>query len=85
MKGPTEQALEVSNKIMESVISQFQVEGNLNQMKIQIHPIISNAMFHRDNEILEAERFRTLQQLSRVLSDKAMKKAIKSLGFHLNL
>lgn len=42
-------------------------------------------MFHRDNEILEAERFRTLQQLSRVLSDKAMKKAIKTLGFRITV
>lgn len=85
MKNSSEQGLETTNQIMESVISQFQIEGDLNQMKIQIHPIISNAMFARDNELLEAERFRTIQHLSRVFSDEDMKRVVKCLGLHLTI
>jgi hypothetical protein len=85
MKKASEQGLEATNQIMKSVISQFQIEGDLNQIKIQIHPIISNAMFARDNELLEAERFRTIQHLSRVFSDEDMERVVKCLGLHLTI
>jgi len=83
MKKAVEQGLETTNKIMENVISNFKIEGDLHQMKLQMHPIISNAMFDRDNEILEDERFRTIQHLSRVFNDEEMKKAIKCLDYKL--
>ena len=85
MKKASEQGLETTNQIIESVVSQFQIKGNLNQMKIQIHPIISNAIFARDNELLEAERFRTIQHLARVFNDKDMEQIVKCLEFHLTI
>lgn len=85
MKRATDEGLNISNEIMDEVISKFEVKGDLHQIKIQIHPIISNAMFHRDNELLEEERFRTFQKLSREFNDEDMKRIIKSLGYHLTV
>lgn len=85
MKNSTAHSLEVTNQIMEAVVSTFKVEGELNQMKVQIHPIIGNAMFHRDKELLEIERFRTLIALSRALDDQSIEAAIKALRYQLTV
>ena len=47
MKKSIEQSLEVTSQIMETVIAKFEVEGDLNRMKVQMHPIIANAMYKR--------------------------------------
>lgn len=85
MKTNSELGLEISNKIIEEVIPNFKVDGDLHQMKIQIHPIISNVLYNRSNEIIEAERFRTLINLSREFNDEDMQRVIKSLGYKLTV
>jgi len=50
METSTEESLKITNEIMQSVIPLFKFEGDLNQMKIQIHPIIANGMYHRDKK-----------------------------------
>ncbi len=85
MKDSFEQGLEATKQIMETVIAKFEVEGNLNQMQLQIHPIISNVLSHRDKEVLEAERFKTLIALSRALDDENINKAITALKYELTV
>ena len=82
---PTEQSGEVVKDIVENVISQFEIQGDLNQLKVQIHPRISNAMYERDKTILERERFQTLIALARVLDDAAMESSINALGYELSV
>ena len=57
----------------------------IQQMETSIHPMISNVIFARENEILEHERFKTVIALSRVLNDEEMILAIKSLGYQLTM
>jgi hypothetical protein len=83
MKKSFSESLEVTTQIMETVVSKFEVEGDLNQMKISIHPIIANAMYNRDNELLEQERFKTLITLARTLNDGNLGKVIKALNYKL--
>jgi len=78
----TEQSSEVVKHIAENVFSQFKIKkGDLNQLKVQMHPVISNAMYAREKSILERERFQTFIALSRVLDDAAMESAINALGY----
>lgn len=85
MKKNIELGLEISDKIIAEVIPNFKVEGDLHQMKLQLHPIISNALYNHSKEIIEAERFRTLINLSREFNDEEMQKVIKSLGYKLTI
>ena len=85
MKKSIEQSLEVTNQIMETVIAKFEVEGDLNQMKVQIHPIIANTMYQRDKELLEKERFTTLITLARTLDDTNIEAVIKALRYELTI
>ncbi len=50
-----------------------------------IHPFISNAMFSRDKDVLERERFKTLITLSRTLDDENLEKVIIALNYQLTL
>jgi hypothetical protein len=74
---------ETTSQIMQTVISNFDVQGDLNQMEKNIHPIISNAMFQRDKDLLQQERFETLIILSRTLDDISISKCIDALGYKL--
>ena len=84
MKRATEQSAEVVNEIM-NIISTFKIEGDPKQLKTSIHPVISNAMFHRENELLEQERLETLVTLSRTFDDENMRKAVKALRYQITL
>ncbi len=85
MKNSVEHSLEVVNEIMTSVISSFEVKGDVNQLKTGMMPLISNAMFNRDKEVLEQERFETLITLSRTLDDEQVKKVIRALRYSLTV
>ena len=83
MKKSIEQSLEVTSQIMETVIAKFEVEGDLNQIKVQMHPIIANAMYQRDKELLEKERFETLITLARTLDNTNIEAVVKALRYEL--
>ena len=85
MEHPTENSLKIVSQIMETVISKFEVQGDLNQMKTSMMPIISNAIFHRENRLLETERFNTLITLARILTDEDIEKAIQALNYTLTV
>lgn len=51
--------------------------------RVSIHPIISNVIYHRDNELLEIERMNTIITLARVLDDTNIKLAIEGLKFKI--
>lgn len=85
MKKSIDLGLDVSKEIMDKVISKFDVSGDLNQIKISIHPIIANAMYQRDKELLQKERFETLIALARVLDNENIEAAIKALRYELNV
>ncbi len=85
VKRPSDQSLEITKELIETVIVRFKPEGDLNQLQIQMDPIIANAMFRRDKKILENERFETLIALSRNLDDNNLKIAISCLGYKLTV
>jgi hypothetical protein len=85
METSTEESLKITNEIMQSVIPLFKFEGDLNQMKIQIHPIIANGMYHRDKKLLEKERFETLITLARTLDNTNIEAVVKALGYQLTV
>ena len=84
----TDLAFDISNSIMTNVINDNPVLEHLtvkqtNGLKVMMSPIISNAIFKRENELLEKERFRTLIILARVLNDDNLEKSIEALGYTL--
>ena len=85
MKNTVDHSQEVTDSIMENVISKFKIEGDARQLKIQMMPIIANAMYQRDNELLENERLETVIALSRVLDNDTVKKAVKELRYSLTV
>jgi hypothetical protein len=85
MKNCTEYALDITKEIMEDIISKYEIVGDLNQIKIQIHPIISNAIYKRENELLEKERFNNIIKLSRALDDENVKSVIDALNYQLTI
>ena len=85
MRDSVSDGLDATNQIMGNVISTFAVDGDLNQMKIAIHPIIANSLYRRENEVLEQERLRTIQYLARVFSDEEMDIAMRGLRFKITI
>lgn len=78
---------DLTNEVVDSVIRDVDTHKKnkykQSQLKVMLQPTISNAFFHRENEIKEAERFNTLVSLARVLDDDNMKKAIIGLKYKL--
>lgn len=73
----TKQAVSVVNKQHElSALTSKQLET-------EIHPIISNAFYKRENELLEEERFLTLVSLSRSMNDEEMKRIYSALNYQI--
>jgi len=94
MKEPNksiDQGLEVSKEIVEylkkhrGLKAGKGVDSDEYQVKASIHPTIANAMFHRDKEVLEHERFKTMMSLARVLDDKQFAKAMVELGYSIEV
>ncbi len=85
MENCTEKAFKISQEIIDNVIVSFKPQGDLNQMKSEVAPIISNAMFARENELIQNERMETLIALSRVLDNESIEKAVKGLKYKIIL
>ena len=83
MKTIQDDSNEIAKQI-EKLAETFNIDKN-NQFKIQILPIISNAIYARENDLLEQERFQTIIKLSRVLNDEEIIKAIDGLGYGVSL
>ncbi len=83
MKKATEQSLEVTNQIIETVLAN--VTSDLSQIKVQIQPIIANAMYQRDKELLEKQRLETLITLARTLDNTNIEAAVKALRYELTV
>lgn len=82
-KGSMERSKEATDYIMEHVISNFGIDGDLGQLKLQLHPIIANATYDAEKDALQDERLRTIQYLSRVFSDEEMDIAMRGLRFKI--
>lgn len=83
MKDNLLHSMDVTTNVINSLSSSFKLEGDYQHMKSTIHPIISNAMFHREKELLEEERFTTLIALAKVLDDDNIHRAITALKYQL--
>ncbi len=73
----------IADHIIDTVVMGFEPKGDMNQMKVQIAPIISNALYEEKNNTLETERLRTLFALARVMPDAQMELVVKTLGYSL--
>lgn len=74
--------LVITNQIIEKIDKN---QNELYNLKSEIRPVISNAIYHRELEVLEKERFRTIFHLSRIFDDDDMCKIVNELDFKLNL
>lgn len=84
----TTTSLNISSKTSDDVVKVvtskwFKFKGDERQLHTQIHPIISNAMYNREKELLEDERFKTLIALARTFDDETVNKAIVALNYQL--
>ena len=86
LKEAFEEGKDITNEIMEHVIPSFKFEGAPIHLKSSIHPFISNAIYKRDQIILEKERFETLITLARTIEDnQLLEEVIHQLKYKLIL
>ncbi len=85
MENCTDKAFKISQEIIDSVIPPFKLQGDLYQMKSGMAPIISNAMYARENELIQNERMETLITLARVLDNESIEKSVKGLRYQITL
>lgn len=85
METCTDKAFKISQEIIDSVIPGFRPQGDLTQMKSSMAPIISNAMYARENELIQNERMETFVALARVLDNESIEKAVKALRYQITL
>lgn len=71
-----EVSIDIINTAGELIFSE--VKDTLHKV---MHPIISNAMYFRDKEVLMNERMRVIRDLARALDNENFEKAIKELGY----
>jgi hypothetical protein len=57
----------------------------VNGVKNSMHPFISNAMYSRDNQVLENERYETFVTLARTLDNEQLEKAFNALRYKLTV
>lgn len=75
--------LETSKQIT-GVAKDFGIQGEINQFTTQIHPIISNMLYHWTKDVLETERLRTLCKLARIFTDEEMEKVYDALKYTIS-
>lgn len=85
MKSNFDESKELCNEIIKQVIPNFKFKGDIKQLHTQMHPIASNIMFKRENDLLESERFKVLITLARILDDENLNKAIVALKYQLTV
>ena len=75
----------VTKEMMTHVMPSFKPKGDEYQLEISIYPLISNAMHHRDKEILEEERWRTIETLAKSGHVSDFHSVMKELGYKLKV
>lgn len=78
-------SLKLTRKVIEEYSIYVSNRHDAKQRETIIHPIISNFLFERQNELLEQERLNTIFKLSRSFNDKEMYSIIKQLNYKLNI
>lgn len=86
MKTPHDEGREIAKTIVSHVMANFRTDWDIEhdryQMNVQIHPIISNAIYERDKNLLEIERMETLVTLSRTIQDnEELKRIVRALKY----
>ena len=85
MQDSFKQGLEITEEIVKDLSSKGYLQGDLRQIQLGIHPTISNAIYNRDKDLLEKERFETLITLARVLDNETIEKAVTALKYTLTV
>lgn len=62
---------------------QFEIKGEPSQFTSSIAPIISNAIYNREKEILEAERWDTVRVIAITFPNAIFLDTMKELGYKL--
>lgn len=81
----------VAQDTTKEVVEMLREYGYLNkdvdiyQANTSVLPIISNTFYNRTNELLEAERLRTIIILSKTLDIETATNAIIALGYRISL
>jgi hypothetical protein len=85
MKTNRDHAYPVAKAVTE-VAKRFEIKGEINQFTTQIDPIISNAMYNRELELLQNERFRTIIKLSKTsFTEEAILELITALNYKITI
>ena len=85
IKGNLTVATETLDKVLTAIQVWEESKYGKKQLPIQLLPHISNALYHRGNELVEAERFKTIIALARALDDDNMQKALIGLKYKLTI
>ena len=80
--GVTEDSSQLLDNLTE-IKNSIYVKSDDYQFKVQIHPVIGNFAFRRENKIAENTAFETLIKLARVLDDENMSKVINALNYSI--
>lgn len=75
----------VITEIMAHAIFPSKLSGDNRQLETSIHPLIANAMYNRDKEILEEERWRTIETLAKSGHVSDFHSVMKELGYKLKV
>jgi hypothetical protein len=75
--------LEIAKEITE-IAKTFEIKGEAHQFTTQIHPIVSNMLYRRTNDVLETERLKTLCKLARVFTNEEMERVYDALKYTIS-
>lgn len=64
---------------------QFEIKGEPRQFTSSIAPIISNAIYNREKELLEIERWKTVRVLANVLLEDTFTEVITALNYKITI
>jgi len=82
MKTNRDIAYPIAKRVTEIAVA-FDIKGEPKQFTNQIDPIISNAMYAREKELLARERLITIIKLGRVLDINTCLNAVAELDYEV--
>ena len=86
-EGATDLSFVIADAIIKQVlVPHFKLGSDAAyEVKTSMTPIISNAIFRNQNELLENERIRTFTELAKALPAEQVYLAIKALGYKITI
>jgi len=81
MQTNFESSRDLTSKAIAHLKEGFDLKGEEHQIKVSTHPIIANAMYAREKEVIGNERLKTLTKLARNLEDDELEKMVGILGY----